>query len=215
MSLSRRLKLLEWARVNQAYIIEDDYDSEFRYQGRPIEAIQGLDQFDRTIYVGTFSKMLSPSLRVGYIILPEQLLEPMLSLKWCTDRFSPALTQNVLAEFLDSHLFARHLKRMRKLYGERREALIYYLDKFLGEGVSVQGSNAGIHLLAWLNGLSLNQEKELVDRACSKGVGIYTATSLFHQPPDRLGLLMGYSRVTPEQIKKGVGILAGVIRGIR
>lgn len=215
MPLSRRLKLLEWAMQNHAYIIEDDYDSEFRYRGRPIEAIQGLDEFDRTIYIGTFSKMLSPSLRVGYIILPEQLLEPMLSLKWCTDRFSSSLTQNVLAEFLDSHLFARHLKRMRKLYGERREALIYYLDELLGESVSVQGSNAGIHLLAWLDGVPLVREKDLIDRARSKGVGLYTATALFHQPPERLGLLMGYSRVTPEQIKKGIGILANVIGEFR
>ena len=212
MPLSRRMKLLEWAGRNNAYIIEDDYDSEFRYHGRPIESIQGMDGAGQTIYIGTFSKMLSPSLRVGYMVLPDCLLDPVLSLKWCTDRFSPVPGQNVLAEFLDSHLFARHIKRMRILYAMRREALITHLKADLGSDVQIQGTNAGLHLLAWLDSLPWQREQSLIERVREKGVGIYTATSLYLQPPQRLGLLMGYAHVQPEQIQRGVRIISETIQ---
>ena len=211
LSQPRRLALLDWAERNEAYIIEDDYDSEFRYTGRPIEAIQGLDQAGQTIYVGTFSKMLSSSLRIGYMILPEPLIEPMMSLKWCSDRCGPLLTHSVMAEFLDSPMFARHLKRMRKCYARRRDALMISLDEKLGDQVRVEGTNAGIHLLAWLNHLPLEEERHLLARAHENKLGIYTVNSLYAQSPNRIGLLMGYAHLSTNDIKKGVSQLASLI----
>ena len=131
LTLPRRLRLLEWANAHNAFIIEDDYDSEFRYQGPPIESIQGLDEYDQTIYIGTFSKILSPVMRVGYVILPDSLVEAFTALKWCADRHSPILNQLILAEFMDSPLFAKHLKRSRKIYSKRHDVLINALRQTL------------------------------------------------------------------------------------
>ena len=212
LSLPRRLHLLEWANTHQAYIIEDDYDSEYRYQGRPIESIQGLDQLDQTIYLGTFSKILSPTLRMGYVILPEPLVESFIALKWCADRHSPLLTQHILADFLDSPLFGRHLKRMRKVYGRRRNTLIKAIKKHMGDSVSIQGTNAGIHLLARLNTVGLSEERKLLELANKAGVGLYTASKLYQHPPSKIGLLMGYGNLTSTQIEEGVERLALVVK---
>jgi GntR family transcriptional regulator/MocR family aminotransferase len=212
LSQPRRLALLAWATRNEAYIIEDDYDSEFRYTGQPIEAIQGLDQMGRTIYVGTFSKMLSSSLRIGYMVLPEPLIEPMMSLKWCSDRCGPLLTQSVMAEFLDSPMFARHLKRMRNCYAERRDALLSSLDEKLGDQISVQGTNAGIHLLAWLNNTPLEEEHNLLARAHRNRLGIYTVNSLYAQSPKHIGLLMGYAHLSVSDIYIGINKLSSLIK---
>lgn len=211
LPLSRRLALLEWARENRAFIIEDDYDSEFRYASRPIESIQGLDKNEQTIYIGTFSKMLSSSLRIGYIIVPDSLREPMLSLKWCSDRCSPLLTQTVMAEFLDSPLFTRHLRRMRKMYAERREALIACLEQILGDQITIQGTDAGIHLLAWLNNIPQSEEQALLVRAQHKGLGIYSVSPLYAQFPDTTGILLGYGNTSLKQIKTGINMLSEII----
>ncbi len=165
LPLSRRIKLLEWANENNAFIIEDDYDSEFRYKGPPIEAIQGLDQSGQTIYIGTFSKVLSPVLRLGYVILPDSLIEPFIALKWCSDRHSPLLNQQILAEFINSPLYARHLKRMRKTYARRRQTLIANLEKQFSDEISVEGTNAGIHLLVWFKNIDAAKEQELIQLA--------------------------------------------------
>ena len=208
LSLPRRLSLLEWANKHNAFIIEDDYDSEFRYQGPPIESIQGLDKYDQTIYIGTFSKVLSPVMRVGYVILPDSLIEAFTALKWCADRHSPLLNQLILAEFMDSPLFAKHLKRSRKVYSKRHDVLINALDKHFGNDITVQGTNAGIHLLAWMNKLNVSHEAELLKHAESMSLGLYTPTSLFENPPEKLGLLMGYGNLSCEKIKIGVERLA-------
>ena len=208
LSLPRRLHLLEWANDHNAFIIEDDYDSEFRYQGPPIESIQGLDEYDQTIYIGTFSKVLSPVMRLGYVILPDSLIEAFTALKWCADRHSPLLNQMILAEFMDSPLFAKHLKRSRKTYSKRHDVLINALDKHFGDEVTVQGTNAGIHLLAWMNKLDASQESELLAHADSMSLGLYTPTSLFEKTPKKLGLLMGYGNLSCEKIEKGVERLA-------
>lgn len=208
LSLPRRLKLLEWANTHNAFIIEDDYDSEFRYQGPPIESIQGLDEYDQTIYIGTFSKVLSPVMRIGYVILPDFLLEAFTALKWCADRHSALLNQMILAEFMDSPLFAKHLKRSRKIYSKRHDVLIAALNKHFGNDVTVQGTNAGIHLLAWMNKLDASHEAQLMKYAETKSLGIYTPTSLFEKPPKKLGLLLGYGNLNCEQIEKGVERLA-------
>ncbi|MCK5918494.1 MAG: PLP-dependent aminotransferase family protein [Cocleimonas sp.] len=214
LSLPRRLRLLKWANEHHAYIIEDDYDSEYRYKGRPIESIQGLDQLDQTIYIGTFSKILSPALRIGYVILPPLLVESFIALKWSSDRHSPLLTQHILAEFIDSPLFGRHLKRMRKIYGKRRNTLIKALQKNLGDSVTIQGTNAGIHLLAWLNTVPPSEEEKLMRLASQQGLGIHTTTALYQQPTKKLGLLMGYGNLSTIQIEEGVERLANVIASV-
>ncbi len=208
LPLSRRLKLLAWANDNNAFIIEDDYDSEFRYKGPPIEAIQGLDQSGQTIYIGTFSKVLSPVLRIGYVILPNALIEPFTALKWCSDRHSPMLNQQILAEFIHSPLYARHLKRMRKTYARRRKILISTLTQYFADEVSVEGTNAGIHLLAWFKHIDVTQEKAFIQLARDKSVGIYSANRLYQTPPKNLGLLIGYGNSTCEQIEIGIKRLA-------
>lgn len=208
LPLPRRLRLLEWANTHNTFIIEDDYDSEFRYQGPPIESIQGLDKYDQTIYIGTFSKVLSPVMRVGYVILPDSLVETFTAIKWCADRHSPLLNQMILAEFMDSPLFAKHLKRSRKVYSKRHDVLIDSLKKHFGNEVTIQGTNAGIHLLAWMNKLTISHEKELLEAAESMSLGLYTPTSLFEKPPEKLGLLMGYGNLSCEKIELGVEKLA-------
>ncbi|MEB8431264.1 PLP-dependent aminotransferase family protein [Cocleimonas sp. KMM 6892] len=208
LPLSRRIKLLEWANANNAFIVEDDYDSEFRYQGPPIEAIQGLDQSGQTIYIGTFSKVLSPVLRIGYVILPTPLVEPFTALKWCSDRHSPLLNQQILAEFINSPLYARHLKRMRKIYSRRREILISKLEEYFGDEISVEGTNAGIHLLVWFKQLDAAKEADFIQLAKNKSVGVYSANKLYQKPPENLGLLIGYGNSSCDQIERGIERLA-------
>ncbi|HEU0297432.1 MAG TPA: PLP-dependent aminotransferase family protein, partial [Anaerolineales bacterium] len=129
LSLSRRLALLDWAKRVNAYVIEDDYDSEFRFTGRPLAALQGLDDANRVIYVGTFSKVLFPSIRIGYMILPTPLIGPFLNVRRLVDIHSPMLEQAVLADFMIEGHFRRHLRRMRTLYAERRRVLLEAVTK--------------------------------------------------------------------------------------
>ncbi len=137
LSASRRMQLLEWAARHRAWIIEDDYDSEYRFDSRPISAIQGMDQSDRVIYVGTFSKVLFPALRVGYLVLPASLVDVFAEAREATDFFQPTLYESVLGEFIESGRFAKHLRRMRSLYMERRTVLVHALEKALGSNYPV------------------------------------------------------------------------------
>lgn len=214
LSLPRRLALLDWARVNDAFVVEDDYDSEFRYQGRPVEAVQGLDRDGRTVYVGTFSKVLFPALRLGYLILPDALVEPFAAAKWLADRHAPLLEQGVLAAFIAEGHFERHLRRMRTLYGARREALLAALDARFGQSVEVAGTRAGIHLLAWLRDLPRARLAALARAALAQDVGVYPVNPLYLDPPPRAGLLLGYAALEPEAIREGVERLAGAVEGL-
>lgn len=151
-------------------------------------------------------------MRLGYVILPDELLEPFIALKWCTDRHSPLLTQNILADFIDSPLFGRHIKRMKKKYGKRRNTLIHALQKNLADKVTTQGTNAGIHLLCWLNGIPQSKEKALVKIAREKGLGIHSVTGLYQKPPKNIGLLLGYGNLPSRKITEGIEILAECLR---
>jgi len=213
MPLARRAQLLHWARRHHCMILEDDYDSEFRYQGAPIESIQGMDPSGPVIYMGTFSKIISPALRLGFLVLPEALVEPASAIKWTCNRHSPTIVQQMLAQFLDSVHFTRHLRRMNKRYQERRTVLIESLHDALGDQVTVHGANAGIHLLAWLN-LTVEYESQLIALAKANGVGIHTVTNLYQQTPKKIGLLMGYANLSNTQIGQGVKILAESIQSL-
>src|SRR4051812_23370336 len=150
LSLPRRLRLLEWAARRRALIVEDDYDSEFRYLGRPLESLQGLDTSGSVAYLGSFSKALFPPLRVGFVVLPPRLVEPFIAAKWLADRQTATLDQQVLSDFIVEGHFERHLRRMRRLYQARREMMLAALKEHLAGLVTPGGDGAGLHLVAWL-----------------------------------------------------------------
>ncbi|MEK4142206.1 PLP-dependent aminotransferase family protein [Paenibacillus sp. FSL L8-0333] len=206
LSMKRRVQLLEWAKANQAFIIEDDYDSEYRYEGPKLSSLAGLDVDGRVIYVGSFSKVLFPSLRIGYVVLPPTLIQPFLAVKWITDRMSSALDQEALAEFIQNGHYARHVTQMGKLYAARRACLVKSLDAEFGSRVRYYGEEAGLHLLIELE--SGAEEHRIAELALRYGVRVYPASSYFvGSKPQGPVFLLGYSNLTENQIKMGVNRL--------
>lgn len=203
LSLHRRIQLLNWAKANDALIVEDDYDSEYRYDGPKLSALAGLEADGRVIYVGSFSKILFPALRIGYIILPPSLIPGYLAVKWLTDRMSPALEQEALAEFLHSGQYARHVARMNKLYAGRRRCLLNALQQEFGPRVRTFGEEAGLHVLIELD--SPADEQDIAAEALRQGVRIYPASSYFAASrPAKPVFLLGYSNLTDSQLDSGV-----------
>jgi len=149
LPLARRLALLAWARSKDAVIVEDDYDGEFRYEGQPLESLQGLDSEGRVIYVGTFSRTVFSALRIGYLIAPKSLVPAFTSAKWLCDRHTATLEQETLAEFITSGIYERHLRRVRRRNTASRQALLAAIHKYLGDRVEVTGDGAGAHLVLW------------------------------------------------------------------
>ena len=211
MTLVRRLALLQWAETAEAYVLEDDYDSEFRYEGRPVEAVQGLDRSGRVIYVGTFSKVLFPALRLGYLVLPPPLVPLFTAAKWLTDRHTSTLEQAVLTDFIHEGHFEHHLRRSRTRNAARRAALLEALETYLGRRVEVSGANAGVHLLVWLRDVAPSQLGACIDCAAQAGVGLYAVTPYYLTPPPRAGLLLGYAAMTVDDIRAGIQRLAAVL----
>ena len=184
MSLARRLEVLRWADAHDAYVIEDDYDSEFRYSGRAIEAMKSLDGSGRVIYVGTFSKTLFPSLRIAYVALPDALVEPFRSAKWLSDWASPRFEQEALADFLASGDFERHTRRARTLYGRSREALLAAIGEHLRPlGAEYRDSQAGLHLRVRLPGLQRRDFDEVDRRAREADVAVYSTQGCYLEEP--------------------------------
>src|SRR5262245_6632832 len=208
MPLERRLALLQWAARVGAWVVEDDYVSEFRYEGHPLEALQSLDKDERAIYLGSFSKTLFPALRVGYLVLPRTLVRPFLAAKWAADRFSAPLYQEALADLITSGQFERYLRRAGARNAGRRRALIAALVERLGTRVEIAGENTGVHLVVWLNDVPAREVNGLVARAAGAGVGIYSVAPYYAEPPRRAGLLFGYAALTEGEIRSGVRRLA-------
>src|SRR5437867_2895933 len=150
MSLARRTALINFARVRDAFIFEDDHSSEFRFNGPPLPCLQGLDNSGRVIYAGTMSKVLFPSLRLGYLLLPEELVEPMIKIRAVMDQHSSAIDQATLARFITEGFFLSHIKQMRKLYADRRDFFFEEFNRLLGKYFRVQPPDAGLHFVAWL-----------------------------------------------------------------
>lgn len=150
MSLRRRTALIDFAHARDAYILEDDYNSEFRFNGPPLPCLQGLDDAGRVIYAGTMSKILYPSLRLGYLLVPELLVDSMAKIRSAMDQHSPAIDQATLARFINEGFYLSHVKRMRKLYADRREFFVQQFNRLLGDRFSLQDSEAGLHFVAWL-----------------------------------------------------------------
>ncbi len=209
LSLTRRLLLLEWAHNENAYIIEDDYDSELRYDGRPLAALQGLDEGNHVIYLGTFSKVLFPALRLGYVVLPPSLIKPFFGAKGLVDRGAPTLTQAAVADFISEGHFERHLRRLRQAYGERRHALVKALTRYLPDRVSYSPDPAGLHVMLYLDALC--DESEIIRRAAAAGVGVYPGAPYHLQKPAPPSILLGYSGLEIEQITEGVRRLAEIM----
>jgi GntR family transcriptional regulator/MocR family aminotransferase len=209
MSAARRLDLLRWADTNDAVVIEDDYDSEFRYEGRPLAALQGLDEHGRVLYTGTLSKVLLPALRLGYMVAPRRLQPVLAGTKWLTDRHVALLYQAVLALFIEEGHFERHLRRMRKVYERRRAALLGAFAQFFGQRAVITGTESGMHVLVQLH--DVRDAGDFIARAREHGVGIYSAQSYYTtEPPPGATFLMGYSSVSEEQIHEGIRLLSKI-----
>lgn len=210
MSLPRRLALLDWADRNNAAIIEDDYDSEFRYTGRPLAALQGLDPEQRVIYIGTLSKVLFPSIRIGYIVAPPELFDALLSARCLGGHQSPTLEQAVLADFISEGHFARHIRRMRVLYAERQQALVNAAKSELKGLLEIRPSDAGMHLLGWLP--EHVDDRSAFRAAIAAGVEVTPLSAYSIEPPKRGALRLGYTGYKPREIWRATRRLAGALQ---
>jgi GntR family transcriptional regulator / MocR family aminotransferase len=202
MSASRRMQLLNWAQSAGSWIIEDDYDSEFRFESMPISSLQGLDRNARVIYIGTFSKVLFPSLRLGYIVIPQDLVDHFIAVRSAMDIFPPYLYQEVITDFMREGHFARHIRRMRLLYGQRRTALVKSLSEQFGSGLELHGTQAGMHLAVTLpEGLS---DHEIANRAASKGLWLFPLSPSYLGESRRQGFVLGFSNIAAEEMSPAV-----------
>jgi GntR family transcriptional regulator/MocR family aminotransferase len=209
MSLSRRLALLEWARRANAWVVEDDYDSEFRYAGRPLAALQGLDQDGRVLYLGTFSKTLFPALRLGYLVVPPDLVDAFVAARAVSDRQTPTLTQAVVADFLAEGHFHRHIRRMRTLYSARQETLLRAAQRELGGLLEVCPCATGLHLMGWLEG---GDDQPASQAAAQAGVEAPPLSRYCAERRARGGLLFGYAGSDARQIRDAVRRLGPALR---
>lgn len=212
MPVARRLELLAWAAHHNAFIVEDDYDSEYRYDGPPLQALAGLDREGRVIYVGTFSKILFPALRLGYLVLPESLVEPIAAAKAIGDTGTSALEQLTLADFLADGHFDRHLRRTNISNAARRNALVDAVRKEFGGRAEICGANTGLHLLVWLTDKRGGMISDVFAKALAAGVGLYPVDSFYLQPPRRTGVVLGYAPLREREIREGIRRLALALR---
>jgi GntR family transcriptional regulator/MocR family aminotransferase len=208
LPIARRLAVLEWARRTGAWVLEDDYDSEYRYAGRPLAAMQGLAP-ERVIYGGTLSKALLPGFRLGFLIAPPELTEVLAEIRYAVDRQPPSLDQQLAADFLREGHFDRHLRRMRLIHAERRRVLLEALARHL-PGWSWRDSGAGLHLYVRLP--DEVREVEVIQRAAAIGIGLYGASQYYLQPEQAPpGLVLGYAHLTPDLIQQQVARLAAAL----
>ncbi len=210
MSASRRFQLLHWAQAAGAWIIEDDYDGEYRFESMPIASLQGLDRNSRVIYIGTFSKVLFPSLRLGYIVIPLDLVDRFIAVRAAMDIFPPYLFQEVLTDFLQEGHFARHIRKTRLLYKERRTALVESIYEQLGTTLEVHGEKAGMHLAVTLpKGLN---DREISMRAASQGLRLVPISPNYMGSHPRHGFILGYGSTPVTEMSDHVRRLRKLIR---
>jgi GntR family transcriptional regulator / MocR family aminotransferase len=210
LSLARRLALLDWAQRAGAWIVEDDYDSEFRYAGRPLAALQGLDRDGRVIYLGTFSKVLFPSLRLGYLVAPPDLVDSFIAARAVTDRQSPTLMQAVVADFINEGHFVRHIRRMRTLYQDRQETLLRAAHREFGSLMETGPCETGLHLIGWL--AEGHNDRVASRSAAQAGIEVPPLSNYRLERRDGSGLLLGYAGSDSRQIRDGIRRLAAALR---
>jgi GntR family transcriptional regulator/MocR family aminotransferase len=204
MSLPRRIALLAWAERHDAAIIEDDYDSEFRYGGRPIEPLHTLDTNGRVVYVGSLSKSMLPTLRLGFVVTPPPLHEAVHSAKFVTDWHTPLPAQGALARFIDEGWLARHVRKMRSVYRERHQTLLEGLAAELTDDLAVIPSAAGLHVSALATRLSVDQVEQVARHAQAAGVGLQRLSWFRVERPALAGLAFGYGGIAADRIGEGL-----------
>jgi len=209
MTLARRLELLRWANAGQSWIFEDDYDSEFRYDSMPIASLQGLDRNAHVIYVGTFSKVMFPSLRLGYLVAPRHLVERFAAMRQATDICPADLTQAVAAEFIREGHFARHIRRMRPVYAERRRALVAAIGDELGNRVSLSGDEAGMHLALTIE--SLRNDQKIATKAAQESLWLSPLSQSYVGKIRRQGFVLGFGNTSLAQIVPAVRHLKAML----
>jgi GntR family transcriptional regulator/MocR family aminotransferase len=214
MSLRRRLALLEWARRTEAWIVEDDYDSEFRYQGTPPPALRSLDMHDRVVYLGTFSKTMFPSMRLGYVVCPESMCDDFLRAKRFADMGCPSIEQAALATFVRSRQFERHVERQVRELAVRRNVLMQELRASLGDELVFEDTHAGMHLVAWFTRLDYAGLARLIALARSTGLGLYPIHPSYTRRPRHPGLLMGFASLGPRELREAARLLAQCLRKV-
>lgn len=205
LPIQRRIQLIHYSRKTNCYIVEDDYDSEFRYEGPPVSSLQGLDP-DRVLYIGSFSKILSPALRMGYLILPSQLIDKCRKLKWFSDLHTPTLEQLILARFIDEGYLERHITKMKKIYKNRRNFLIHCLKTTFSNKGNILGYSTGLHLIVELN--ESHFSKELLKWIEQFGVKVYPVEDhTIENGKHHNRIILGYGHLKNEEIKEGVNRL--------
>jgi GntR family transcriptional regulator/MocR family aminotransferase len=210
LSATRRRALVAWAARAGACIIEDDYDGEYRHDIAPIPPLQTVAA-DAVIYVGTVSKTLSPTLRLGYLVVPTSLCRAFSEAKRLTDRHTPLLEQDALTELLESGAYERHVRSIRRKNTERRAVLLRALTNYLGTAVTIAGADTGLHVVAWINGVAADREPAIIEAARAAGVGLYPVSPLYDatEPrPAAAGFILGYAGLDAHALRRGVAVLA-------
>jgi GntR family transcriptional regulator/MocR family aminotransferase len=204
LSMQRRLDLLHYAGEHQCWILEDDYDGEFRYDAHPLAALRSLDEQDRVIYVGTFSKVLFGGLRLAYMVVPAALRTDFLNAKYLSDMACPVIEQAALARFMEHGGFERHLRMARKELKARRDALIAGLKEHARDRVQITDTSAGMHLVVWLRGYDAPRREALVAYAHEHGLGLHPMSPLYLHAPERQGLLLGYCGLSVNELREAM-----------
>jgi GntR family transcriptional regulator/MocR family aminotransferase len=213
MSLRRRLALLEWARRSRALIFEDDYDSEYRYSGRPIPALQGLDHSGSTIFAGSFNEVLFPALRLGYLVVAPSMVDRFAAAQSVSLRHAPLLDQAILCDFITEGHFARHIRRMRELYAERLSTFLELMREHLSELLEIPSVEAGLQTVGWLApGIPA---KRVTAEAANHGVEVIPLSRYTKQRYRREGLILGFASVDTKELRRGIEQLARVLERSR
>lgn len=210
MSVTRRMALLDWATRNDAWIIEDDYDSEFRFSGQPISSLQSLDTDSRVVYIGTFSKAFSAGLRIAYLVIPMDLVPAFRTARQAIDITSPTLCQMALADLMQSGHFARHIRRMNRIFSTRREVLIAALGQHVGDSLEIVGTVAGLHLVGLL---PQGTNDDAVARSLANaGISAIPLSTCYLKRGTEAGLILGYANVEVDEIQEATKVLAAILR---
>lgn len=210
LSLPRRLQLIEWARQSNASIVEDDYDSEFHYDSRPVSAIHGLDQHERVLYVGTFSKVLFPGLRLAYLVVPRNMAAAFVTARSQVDGHASPLMQAVLADFIRDGHFMAHVRRMRELYRARRDIFMEEIDRHLRDRLAPVAAQGGLQTSCLLADQRLSDQR-LAGIAADAGIDLPRLSRLYLGADTRNGFVMGYSALAPAEIREGIRSLAKIL----
>jgi GntR family transcriptional regulator/MocR family aminotransferase len=208
MTLTRRLELLRWAARTGSWIFEDDYDTEFHSRARPLPALRSLDLADRVLYVGTFSKSLFPSLRLGFIVCPKSLRDDLYRAKLLDDIGSATMEQAALGAFIQSGMFEKHLRKSAKELVNRRRAIVAALQRLAGSHVEIGPHDAGMHFIVWFRHLAFDRLDAFIERARSLGLGLYPVHPYYRTRPTRPGLLVGYAGLSVSQLRTAVELFA-------